>query len=59
MDSGIFNSGSYIAQSNAVMHKESEYPDFAKLMDKWGYDWEAFKVHTEDRYIISTFHILG
>ena len=41
------------------MHLESEYPDFANLMDKWGYAWEAFKVHTEDRYIISTFHILG
>ena len=28
-------------------------------MDKFGYDWEAFKVHTEDHYILSTFHILG
>ena len=28
-------------------------------MDKWGYEWEAFKVHTEDHYILSTFHILG
>ena len=28
-------------------------------MDKFGYDWEAFKVHTDDHYILSTFHILG
>ena len=28
-------------------------------MDEFGYDWEAFKVHTEDHYILTTFHILG
>ena len=28
-------------------------------MDNFGYDWEAFKVHTDDHYILSTFHILG
>jgi pimeloyl-ACP methyl ester carboxylesterase len=28
-------------------------------MDKWGYEWEAYKVRTEDQYILSTFHILG
>ena len=43
------------AQANA----DVEYPRFAGLMDKLGYDWEAFKVHTEDHYILSTFHILG
>ena len=36
-----------------------DYPRFADLMDQFGYDWEAFKVHTEDHYILSTFHILG
>lgn len=36
-----------------------DYPRFADLMDKFGYDWEAFKVHTDDHYILSTFHILG
>ena len=43
------------ARANA----EVDYPRFADLMDKWGYDWEAFKVHTDDHYILSTFHILG
>ena len=38
---------------------EVDYPRFSDLMDKWGYDWEAFKVHTDDHYILSTFHILG
>ena len=38
---------------------EVDYPRFADLMDKWGYDWEAFKVHTDDHYILTTFHILG
>ena len=28
-------------------------------MDQYGYDWEAFKVHTEDHYILTTFHVLG
>ena len=28
-------------------------------MDKWGYDWEAVDVTTEDGYILTTFHILG
>merc|ERR1712032_593900 len=28
-------------------------------MEKWGFDWEAIKVTTEDSYILSTFHILG
>ena len=28
-------------------------------MERYGYDWEAFKVHTEDHYILTTFHILG
>ena len=36
-----------------------EYPRFADVMDKFGYDWEAVKVLTEDHYILSTFHILG
>ena len=37
----------------------NEYPRFSNLMDQFGYDWEAVKVHTEDKYILSTFHILG
>ena len=28
-------------------------------MERFGYDWEAHKVHTEDRYILTTFHVLG
>jgi len=28
-------------------------------MDNWGYDWEAHTVHTEDHYILTTFHVLG
>lgn len=31
----------------------------ADVMTKYGYDWEAIKVHTEDHYILSTFHVLG
>jgi hypothetical protein len=28
-------------------------------MDQWGYDWEAYKVFTNDDYILTTFHVLG
>lgn len=28
-------------------------------MNNFGYEWEAHKVHTEDHYILTTFHILG
>jgi len=28
-------------------------------MDKFGYEWEAIKVKTEDEYILTTFQILG
>ena len=28
-------------------------------MDLWGYNWEAHKVTTEDKYILTTFHITG
>ena len=28
-------------------------------MKQYGYDWEAFKVTTDDNYILTTFHILG
>ena len=31
----------------------------ATFMDDKKYDWEVFKVTTEDCYILSTFHILG
>ena len=36
-----------------------DYPRFQAVMDKYGYEWEAIKVTTEDDYIISTFHVLG
>ena len=36
-----------------------EYPRFAAEMDKFGYVWEAVKVHTEDHYILTTFHVKG
>ena len=59
MESAFFNSlyfQSFARQSNP---QANEYSRFASLMDNFGYEWEAFKVHTEDHYILSTFHILG
>ena len=45
-------------QTNGSLYA-NDYPRFSSLMDTYGYDWEAIKVHTEDKYILSTFHILG
>ena len=28
-------------------------------MDHWGYTWEPIEVHTEDKYILTTFHVTG
>jgi len=39
--------------------QDAAYPRMADVMNQYGYDWEAFKVHTEDQYILTTFHVLG
>ena len=46
-------------QAFSQAHAEVEYPRMADVMTKYGYDWEAIKVHTDDHYILSTFHVLG
>ena len=43
----------------SIPQQAVDYPRFADLMDQWGYDWEAYKVTTDDHYILTTFHILG
>ncbi len=42
-----------------VASQNDSYPRFEAVMDKWGYDWEAHKVTTEDDYILTTFHVTG
>ena len=37
----------------------ADYPRMADVMNQYGYDWEAHKVHTDDHYILTTFHVLG
>ena len=37
----------------------SDYPRFEKIMNHWGYLWEAHQVQTEDNYILTIFHILN
>ena len=34
-----------------------EYPDYAKFMRYWGYKWEAFKITTDDDYVLTTFRV--
>lgn len=37
----------------------SQYARMTQVMDKFGFDYEAYKVHTDDHYILTTFHVLG
>jgi len=37
----------------------ADYPRFQDIMDKFGYEWEAKTVRTDDDYILTTFHVLG
>ena len=43
----------------AEVTNASSYPRMADVMTKFGYDWEAIKVTTDDDYILTTFHITG
>ena len=45
--------------NKVVSGQDESYPRFASIMDWYGYDWETFEVHTEDHYIITTFHVTG
>lgn len=35
------------------------YEEFSENMQHWGYEWEPFKVETEDGFVLTTFHITG
>ena len=45
--------------TQAASSAAADYQRFSDIMDQWGYDWQAHKVHTEDKYILTTFHILS
>ena len=57
----IGNALSELSSANAAMQElhASQYPRFADVMNKFGYDWEPMTVTTDDDYILTTFHILG
>ena len=46
-------------QAALQAYNNSQYPRFADVMSKFGYDWEPLTVTTDDDYILTTFHILG
>ena len=50
----------YAQHAQAQTQEEKDkYPRFATEMDYYGYLWEAFEITTEDKYILTTFHITG
>ena len=38
---------------------EETYPEFAQLIEPYGYTWEAHKAQTRDAYILTMFRITG
>lgn len=40
-------------------NKNEDYRRFAKVMDQYGYSWEAVEVETEDGFLLTTFHVTG
>ena len=47
------------AFQNMMSYWTDNYVRFASVMEKHGYAWEAVKVHTEDGYTLTTFHVTG
>ena len=37
----------------------TEYPCFEAVVKKWGYQWKAHQVQTDDDYILTTFRVIG
>lgn len=46
-----------VSTQNLEVPQDEEYQVFSDAMDLWGYGWEAFKVTTDDGFILTTFHI--
>ena len=46
-----------VAAVAADTNSNSSYPRMDAAMTKFGYDWEAITVTTEDDYILTTYHI--
>ena len=45
-------------QAQTQLEKET-YPDYDAGFTKWGMTWESMKVHTEDGYTTTMFHVTG
>ena len=48
--------GRVVSQTQAELNT---YPDFADVMSKWEYLWEAFEVVTDDGWTLTLFHVTG
>ena len=44
---------------NMIDYWTDHYIVFSSVMQKHGYAWEAVKVHTDDGYTLTTFHVTG
>lgn len=55
----MFSGTAAATAATTLMSQAKQYPRMADVMGKYGYDWEAIKVHTDDHYILTTYHVLG
>ena len=47
------------AAYNMFKYYQDNYISFSAVMQRHGYAWEAVKVHTDDGYTLTTFHVTG
>ena len=42
-----------------TQEEKEKYPEWARIMSKYGYSWETKSVKTEDQWNLTLFHITG
>lgn len=47
------------AGTAADLTDDEHYPRMARTMERFGYTWKAYKVTTDDGFILTTFRITG
>ena len=48
-----------VAALGQTEQNKEDYPEFADNFAQWGFTWEPIKVHTDDGYTCTMFHITG
>ena len=55
----VLSSGHYQSLAQATAADQEKYPEFAKIANMYGYDWEPHTVETEDGWFLTLLRITG